>query len=97
MRIKCLASQRLDLTTGSERLIRGDPNWTEEEIQAYLDDCERRDKEEDTKAHARIEEEIRAAGGFGKSRKGMKEQLNETSTERAAEVAYNQAHYRFVC
>jgi hypothetical protein len=94
MRIKFLPSQRLDLTLGSERLISGDPNWTEEEVQAYLDDCARRDKEEDSKVHARIEEEIRTAGGFGKSRKGIRE-LNEASTESAAEVAYNQAH-RFV-
>jgi hypothetical protein len=96
MRIKCLPSQRLDLTPGSERLISGDPNWTEEEVQAYFDDYARRDKEEDTKVDAQIEEEIRAAGGFGKSHKGIREQLNEASTESAAEVAYNQAHYRFV-
>jgi hypothetical protein len=94
MKIKCLPSQRLDLTL--ERLIRGDPNWTEEEIQAYLDDCARRDKEAEVEVDARIEEEIRAAGGFGKSRKGIREQLNQASTESAAEVAYNQAHYRFV-
>jgi hypothetical protein len=60
---KFLPYQRLNLQ--SETLIPGDPNWSYEELRAWLDWDEKKQEEADQEAEA----ELIAAGGFGRVRK----------------------------
>jgi hypothetical protein len=60
---KFLPYQRLNLQ--SETLIPGDPNWSYEELRAWLDWDEKKQEQADQEAEA----ELIAAGGFGRVRK----------------------------
>jgi hypothetical protein len=48
-------------------LILGDPNWSYEELRAWLDWDRKKQEESDQEAEA----ELIAAGGFGRVRKGQ--------------------------
>lgn len=73
----------------SETLIEGRPNWTIEEIQAWLDWGEKEQQEVDRL----VEEELVQAGGFGQGRRqGRRELLDRIEAESRAE----KEKYKFV-
>jgi hypothetical protein len=78
---KFLPYQRLNLQ--SETLIPGDPNWSYEELRAWLDWDVKKQEEADQHAEA----ELLAAGGFGRVRQGLGLQggMNRISGEIVAE------------
>jgi hypothetical protein len=81
-----LPQQRLNLE--SETLIEGPPNWTREEIHAWLD----WDKEQDKIVEQQVEAEVVAAGGYGgDSRRGIGHIHRQIEAEDIAE----RQQYRF--
>jgi hypothetical protein len=84
---KFLPYQRLNLQ--SETLIQGDPNWSYEELRAWLDWDQKKQEEADQEAEA----ELIAAGGFGRVRHslGLQGGMNRISREIVAE----KRDYRF--
>jgi hypothetical protein len=84
---KFLPYQRLNLQ--SETLILGDPNWSYEELRAWLDWDQKKQEEADQEAEA----ELIAAGGFGRVRQGLGLQggMNRISRE----IVTEKRDYRF--
>ena len=84
---KFLPYQRLNLQ--SETLIPGDPNWSYEELRAWLDWDQKKQEEADQEAEA----ELIAAGGFGRVRQGLGLQggMNRISKE----IVTEKRDYRF--
>jgi hypothetical protein len=81
-----LPQQRLDLE--SETLIDGQPNWSREEIYAWLD----WDQQQENNIEQQVEAEIVAAGGFGgDSRRGIGHIHRQIEAEDTAE----RRQYRF--
>jgi hypothetical protein len=84
---KFLPYQRLDLQ--SENLILGDPNWSYEELRAWLDWDEKKQQEADQEAEA----ELIAAGGFGRVRKDQG--LQGGMSRILGDIAAENREYRF--
>lgn len=85
---KFLPYQRLDLQ--SETLILGDPNWSYEELRAWLDWDEKKQEEADQEAEA----ELITAGGFGRVRKDQG--LRGGMSRIMGGVAAENRMYRFI-
>jgi hypothetical protein len=71
-----------------ETLVPGDPNWTYEELRAWLD----WDKKKDEEAEQQAEAELLAAGGFGQLRDGGMQGGMRRIT---ASISAEKAQYRF--
>ena len=85
---KFLPYQQLNLQ--SETLIPGDPNWSYEELRAWLDWDQKKQEEADQEAEA----ELIAAGGFGRVRnnQGLRGGMCRIGEDIAAEKALYRFH-----
>ena len=83
---KFLPRERLNIET--EALVQGDPNWSLEELSAWLD----WDKKKDEAIEQEVEAELIAAGGFGQNReRGIQPLFGRIQADSRAE----ERQYRF--